>query len=798
MEGADERPEELINYYVKSRVAARNMAGAAGFFALLWSTVVLLGGYVSVLTIKDFWSLSVLSLLMASQLILLEMKIVTGWDYLADVHILRLSLTKGQKIQLKWTKESCDHLVNIFIVSTSLVVKMIVSICIALPIILVGPFLAMALSVARLVQRDYGDVGGDAANKAKLDAAMIIFYVLVTFQSLSVFFWILVNTSQPVMLVSKRSGFGAWGPKTVRRYLNKTRDKYRKDGLLPNNWNLITFNVGLLESASQDDRLCGARVLDTLVMQGITIRQELLSSSQAIQNLINMIGLTRTDNHETRERAARIVADLGSELCITQFPDLLRCICCLLESCNQYIKPEVAQPFVEKKQVKLPKTKSLIQIIKVAYKTRLLLVFGEGYEYSYVSKGTKDTISQGLLILERLTQDEDNCIEIIKHQRLLSKITLPLSYQDLPSHGWDHTWAEMLSRSLTVVSRLIRAGPTDDTIRLQHAMSRNMVAVRNLMRILEVDSEDAFSELHGQAIEILTELAFDDSFRKLAFDESTSMTEMLVKTLGRISLEDGNNNGIVAKEEEEKDKRVRRKAGKALARLLLRVPSARDNSVALTSAPNVNDIYLLPKQDMVNLLTKVVNQILSSKGEKAADVVMLAGPSNGFHVEMIVESQPPKGFESDTRQPSIQETEEQSEDRKMLMSMLSLTMAICKKNVISGDDFTRAIPDDAALVKKLKEIVELLQDATTGGWRILKLVCQVVIAVVQLTPSCTREFNRHNFKEALSKALATMSDVDNCMIFAGNDREVPVRSLASLVEEAQELFAQEQGDIIST
>ncbi|KAM3262905.1 hypothetical protein ACQJBY_053195 [Aegilops geniculata] len=724
------------------------------------------------------------------------MKIVTGWDYLADVHILRL--TKGQKIQLNWAQQSCDHLLNIFIVSTSLVVKMIVSICIALPIILVGPFLALALSVARLVQRDYGDAGGDAANKAKLDAAIIIFYVLVTFQSLSVFFWILVRTSQPVMLVSKRYGFEAWGTKTVRRYLNKTRDKYRKDGLLPNNWNLITFNVGLLESASQDDRLCGARVLDTLVMQGIIIRQELLSSSQAIQNLINMIGLTRTDNHETRERAARIVADLGSELCITQFPDLLRCICCLLESCNQYIKPEAAHPFVGKKEVKLPKTKSLIQIIKVVYKTRLLSYFGEGYEYSYVSKGTNDTISQGLVILERLTQDEDNCIEIIKHQRLLSKITLPLSYQDLPSHGWDHTWAEMLSRSLTVVSRLIRAGPTDDTIRLQHDMSRNMVAVRNLMRILEVDSEGAFSELHGQAIEILTELAFDDSFIKLAFDESTSMTEMLVKTLRRISLEDGNNNGIVAKEEEEKHKRVRRKAGRALARLLLRVPSARDNSVALTSAPNVNDIYLLPKQDMVNLLTKVVNQILSTKGETAADVVTLVGPSDGFHVEMIVESQPPNGSESDTRQPSIQETKEQSEDRKMLMSMLSLTMAICNKNVINGDDFTRAIPDNAALVKKLKETVEMLQDATTGGWRILKLVCQVVIAVVQLKPSCTREFNGHKFKEALSKALVTMSDVDNCMIFAGNDRQVRVRSLATLVKEAQELLAQEQGDIIST
>lgn len=82
MEGADERPEELINYYVKSRVAARNMAGAAGFFALLWSTVVLLGGYVSVLTIKDFWSLSVLSLLMASQLYVHFSSLLLIWFFI--------------------------------------------------------------------------------------------------------------------------------------------------------------------------------------------------------------------------------------------------------------------------------------------------------------------------------------------------------------------------------------------------------------------------------------------------------------------------------------------------------------------------------------------------------------------------------------------------------------------------------------------------------------------------------------------------------------------------------------------
>ncbi|KAE8784394.1 hypothetical protein D1007_42084 [Hordeum vulgare] len=132
----------------------------------------------------------------------------------------------------------------------------------------------------------------------------------------------------------------------------------------------------------------------------------------------------------------------------------------------------------------------------------------------------------------------------------------------------------------------------------------------------------------------------------------------------------------------------------------------------------------------------------------------------------------------------------------MFAAMLSLTTAICNNNMINGDDYSRAIPDNAALVKKLKEVVEMDKVGTTDGWMILKRVCQMLIALVQLKPSCISELNQHNFKEALPKGLATMSGVDNCMLFAGGDeREVPARSLTSLVQEVQEFLAKDQGDI---
>lgn len=67
MEEKATRPELMINSYVKIQTATGNIAGALGFLALLWSTVVLLGGFVTVLLLKEFWLVTLLSFLMASK-----------------------------------------------------------------------------------------------------------------------------------------------------------------------------------------------------------------------------------------------------------------------------------------------------------------------------------------------------------------------------------------------------------------------------------------------------------------------------------------------------------------------------------------------------------------------------------------------------------------------------------------------------------------------------------------------------------------------------------------------------------
>jgi uncharacterized protein (UPF0147 family) len=410
----------------------------------------------------------------------------------------------------------------------------------------------------------------------------------------------------------------------------------------------------LLQSASgeEDDHLWGARLLDKLICNNnnkdiISVRQELLSTSTSsrssiIQNLVGMICQADDSITEKRERAARILAHLASDLNITHFPGTLQCICYLLESCNQFSEPQVTCPSSEKDYpdersrssqletsvhqhdahilVPIPdqtdheqeevdgssfsarlaqrkQTTLLPRFINFfAWIPRFIKDFSSEREkynkdieewrrYTYTSRGAKELISQGLLILERLTQDEENCREIRGHQRLLSKIISPLRSQGFPSN---------VRSSLTVVSRLLTS-PRDGATRLHQELASNTEAVSNLMAILETDSAVA-QELHEQALEILTELAFHDPSAKLAFGGSTStcMLNKLSKNLLRIFLEEDSHT-IAAESDKEKATRLRVKAGEALGRLLLLLLPARDANAA----------EILSRQEAIHLLTKV-------------------------------------------------------------------------------------------------------------------------------------------------------------------------------------------------
>jgi hypothetical protein len=203
----------------------------------------------------------------------------------------------------------------------------------------------------------------------------------------------------------------------------------------------------------------------------LPVRQELLSSKRSVQNLIAMIvGRGGTAGSiESRERAARIVArHLASHLHVTHFPGTLECICSLLDpqdvTCPSE-KPEESLPVPEQEDDQNRPLETVVpirdqnageQVVSsssvglVANRKRTSLrgwikkchegarqrrkaareerrFLDPKYRHHYESRRAKELISQGLLILERLTQDKVNCTEISRHQALVCMITSPLA-----------------------------------------------------------------------------------------------------------------------------------------------------------------------------------------------------------------------------------------------------------------------------------------------------------------------------------------------------------------------------------
>lgn len=469
-----------------------------------------------------------------------------------------------------------------------------------------GPIFCIGFSALRLSEHDYGDADGVAANKAKLRSALLIFYSLVLLQTICFSTWVILQAIliTQVDKIITQCGFGKWG-EVVSGYLRETKVKCATNLRLPGDWNLITYAVGLLESASPDDQLAAARVLDTLGGEEVSVRLELQSSRRSIKNLIGMLGWRSPDDREIRERAARIIADVSGELHITQFPEALQCISSLLDASqqdhdqetlalslegssessetsvqndhdqgetahqNSHNQGETARQNGDQQVLilssgsshrrttgdKMNKTQKfhLRYLMSREFQMKRLL----GVEDSFVPNGPKELIFQGVLILERLTQDQDNCSEICRNQGLVSQITGPITSNTFLDTDYDDTWVYILSTSLGMVSRLVST-PGEASQSLRHEIGRSKEAARNMLGILE-SGNNGYLRLQEQAIEILAEVALD---------MPTTTTNSFIRMLRCIFLDDANNSSNVVEENKQRTRRMRKKAGEALAKLL--------------------------------------------------------------------------------------------------------------------------------------------------------------------------------------------------------------------------------------
>jgi transposase len=141
-----------------------------------------------------------------------------------------------------------------------------------------------------------------------------------------------------------------------------------------------------------------------------------------------------------------------------------------------------------------------------------------------------------------------------------------------------------------------------------------------------------------------------------------------------------------------------------------------------------------------------------------------------------------------TEEISGQEREEQE-------AFLSLAQVICRKlNSEDLDDLDGAIQNASeqkrrdAFVNKLKMIIDDNSHATPDCLRIVKLCCQIALSVMRCE-QYVEVFRNKGFMSSLSKAWATMCELESCMLFLGTDFGLS-KNVGPLFSEINESFRQ--------
>ncbi|CAN6356179.1 unnamed protein product [Urochloa humidicola] len=786
-----------------------------GYLALMWSTVVLLGGFVTVLHKKDFWCVTVISMTQAARIFndlaeqlapnfvsMLAGNIAVGF-FVVRLLTQRFARTLRRRPAAMSTWRMLPSVLYVGIITLPFngmgyVIAWLYGYS--------GPFVCIALALWRIVHRDY--TGGDAStssSSSNLVPALDMFYSLVLLQGGFYVFWALwewgIFGADPASSLDRyRQQIGLpdeeWCRDYLARYLSDTRARCWQKPASICERTLRHFALESLDSGSWEEMHSGVRWLDALATQGENMRPHLLPCKPRIQKLIDALGWRgwRLPADGTgremmmRVAAARMVARLARDIHLAQFPGAIECISSLLER---------------------------------------------------TGGPTNELIRQGLLILDGLACNHHNCSTICSSPGLLRKIMAPLSSAHLIDNISNNTeWVRVVKGSFWVLHRLFVNNPGVAGSQLRHEIYSNKQSMSNLESILEHGQQSAgwqLTELKKLAMGILTHLAVDQSINLATETKKKLITKQLQIFLA--DGEEGEGGGAATV-----FSLHRTWAGKTLQYLLTKTESnaalvmntqndiigrlagildAKNNAMYRGIAANILANLCahcdLDKQWVKEtLLPKVLAEILSSKrgipenkvsppsNEENQQIDSLPGDEENQQSSATNNISTQQGDEENQQNSApinveetnnvstqqgdieIQETsptvdQNKSSDSRSKQQLttakftreafLSLALVIRDK-LVNADDFDNAVQKEgvgpAAVVGKIKTIVEDNCQANAESLRILKLCCQIAEPMLQRN-QYAQHFRNTGFVELVSNASKNMSNLESCMLFAETD-----------------------------
>ncbi|XP_039852795.1 uncharacterized protein LOC120711371 [Panicum virgatum] len=652
--------------------------------------------------------------------------------------------------------------------------------------------LQVLLSSSRFhgLQTDYGQPPQDSSTSPNLVPAIRVFYVLalcegslyITASILGLFSFFPRRS-----LVRHLKLSGQQGAKAIDLYYECAYSTCMDTGLFAakKTLSLAGFATESLSSGSSEVRLAGALVLSNLLHERETdyssqeLRSRIISSNKTVSMLVGMLGWADGRNRDIRLLATRIITNLADSLTISEVPGMLKLVSSLLDADYQPAKNEP-----EERQDSLLESATSVVNGQRDQASSVQTVPGNNGGCHWLRRCWRRTKEKwsvvleeqplthqdslnilGMVILERLAHDPDNCAEIAKATYLISKIIRLISYPTVDRESSnDHVQQHaVIFSSLNFVRRLAITGETTGEA-IRQELCRNSFLLNNLECVLELEDGRMSTELMKLVIEILTKLAFDKDAREEIGSSKVTISKLMHAFIGK----DGPTDAYY-------DQSLRMPAGEALANLTIENPA---NCLAILEEPGyelIKDLKdMLCKDEYRYVAASLLQNVCAHSRDKLGHY-----QGAGDHLSSSL--------------PMLMENIMSSAGGKQLEPLIGLVSQICD---VIPEPFAREVQrqlqtnGSSGLVQKLVGTLNSNRKPNPEYPRMRRVIVEMVISIVKSCPRYATIFRDKGMMEALSKVERTPSKVEKYRVFYGNVGVVPESGspLAALVATAKGLL----------
>ncbi|XP_020171338.3 uncharacterized protein [Aegilops tauschii subsp. strangulata] len=721
----------------------QKVMSGCGALAFIWATVVLLGGFSTLIKQKDFWFVTIIVFMEATWLFNNAKSEDQFFFRLAETMVNTENvaiLGRGSWQRHASTEDSIDEMMpelqSAFSSHRSYCFGFLYTSLVGY-VQLAALIACIVMSSLRLRRQDYVDAWNQEDDDHKnIRLSLNIFYALVLSQCLLYFVSAIVASPlKRMFVVCLKYKLGVWGFLAVARYLQECLLKCISGDLREAvNMDLVSFAKQKLTSNSLDDQLLGIRILDHLLRikeHKAMVLTKIRSSLDTVEKAVYMLGLKKDAEQDTRGHAARVLLELAPDLQVESFPGIFQSISSLL----------------------------------ITHKTKISGTFSNSIRVS------KELTLLGVDILDKLLTNPENRAEAKNAKNLLSKILDITSCQDEKTLD-SNIDKIIVEKSLNVLRKLVStAGETGEELRCQ--VSKNIHTIRNIRKFI-IDYAESQPAMLAQAADILACLALNDNAR-MEIERSHLIIWKLISLLAEDS-DEGQDSSLRV------STGVRMSAVEAL--VLLSAP-IKEN--AMLNAVSGRSIMAILSETKLQDMQRIVSTLSEESAEHRIMVAKFLqnlrgyqGPHYGDQLETVNKALP-KVLEAikhaldkiegvgGSGEPSDHEMEALmiNEQGKLLESFIGLCMQICTSG--NAKKFTNALRNaeitDDMFVQMLRKILELYKSPSSDAPGIRRVVIQQMNWMMARDSKYINIFLRHEMDKALKEVAQTALKLENYWFF---------------------------------